>query len=179
MDSTTETTAVADAGTDAELAAAVALLDTTMGSPVTGDTKDLNIAQIAAGTPDLTILTRLVVTSGLLPTVRDGGPFTVFAPTNDAFAKLPPATVQAVLDDVTLATTILTLHVVPGSLTTDDLKKAAAAGTTLDTANGGKLKVEVDGEDILVGGAKIVLPDVPASNGTVQVVDSVIAEPNG
>jgi len=152
---------------------------TAMGSPPAGDTSKLNIAQIAAGTPDVSTLTRLVILAGLLPTVATGGPFTVFAPANDAFAKVDPATLATVKGDTKTLQSVLTLHVVPGKLTTDDLKKAAAAGTSLTTVNGGKLKVEVKGEDIYVGGAKIIIPDIPASNGVVQVVDSVITAPNG
>jgi len=165
-----------DTPTTAAPAAATGL---SMGSAPTGSTKDLNIAQIAAGTPATQTLTRLVLLAGLLPTVRDGGPFTVFAPTDDAFGKVDPATLQAVASDNKKLTTVLTLHVVPGTLTTDDLKQAAATGTSLTTAEGGKLKVEVKGEDIYVGGAKIIIPDIPAKNGQVHAVDSVITAANG
>ena len=155
---------------------APAAAGTAMGTPPEGDTRLLNITEIAAGTAPVSTLTRLVLLAGLLPTLRDGGPFTVFAPVNDAFAAVDPATLQSVASDNATLTKILTLHVVSGELTTKDLK--AADGTSLTTVNGGKLKVEVKGEDIYVGGAKIIIPDVMAKNGVIQVVDTVITAPN-
>jgi uncharacterized surface protein with fasciclin (FAS1) repeats len=148
-----------------------------MGSPITGDTTDYNIAEIAAGTPDVSTLTRLVITGGLLPTVRDGGPFTVLAPTNAAFAEVPAETLRALREDRAQQTDLLTLHVFPEALTSEDLAKAD--GTSIETVQGGKLLVEVDGEEITIGGAKVVLPDVEASNGVIHVIDSVITAPNG
>jgi uncharacterized surface protein with fasciclin (FAS1) repeats len=156
--------------------AAPAAAGTAMGSAPAGDTRLLNITQIAAGTPPVSTVTRLVIYAGLLPTLRDGGPFTVFAPVNDAFAKVDPATLQTVVGDVKTLQSILTLHVVPGEYTTKQLK--GLDGTSLTTVNGGKLKVEVKGEDIYVGGSKIIIPDIAAKNGVVQVVDTVITAPN-
>jgi uncharacterized surface protein with fasciclin (FAS1) repeats len=156
--------------------AAPAVAGTAMGSAPTGDTRLLNITQIAAGTAPVSTVTRLVIYAGLLPTLRDGGPFTVFAPVNDAFAKVDPATLQSVVGDVKTLQSILTLHVVPGELTVKDLK--AKDGQSLTTVNGGNLKVEVKGEDVYVGGAKIIIPDIAAKNGIVQVVDTVITAPN-
>ncbi|MGI9579391.1 MAG: fasciclin domain-containing protein [Microthrixaceae bacterium] len=143
-----------------------------MGSPPAGDTADLNIAEIAAGTADVSILTRLVITAGLFPTVRDGGPFTVFAPTNEAFGEIPAETLEALRMDRAAQADIILGHVVPGTLTVDDLE--AVSGGTLETAAGTQLTVEVDGDEISVGGALVVLPDVLASNGVVHVIDSVI-----
>ncbi len=148
-----------------------------MGSPPEGDTAELNIAEIAAGTADVSILTRLVITAGLFPTVRDGGPFTVFAPINEAFGAIPNATLEALRADRAAQADIILNHVVAGTVTTEDLE--AMSGGTLETANGKQLLVEASGADITVGGATIVLPDVAASNGMVHAVDSVIAEPNG
>ena len=150
---------------------------TNMGSPPTGDTAELNIAQIAAGTPDVSVLTRLVITGGLFTTVRDGGPFTVFAPTNEAFAEVPGTTLEALRADRPLQADIILNHVVPGTFSSEDL--VAMDGGTLETANGNALLVEVDGEEVTVGGAVVVLPDVEASNGMIHVVDAVIAQPNG
>jgi uncharacterized surface protein with fasciclin (FAS1) repeats len=151
----------------------------TMGSrPEPGaDTSELNIAQIAAGTAATQTLTRLVLQAGLAPVVVSPGPFTVFAPVEDAFAALPEGTLPSLVADTPQLQSVLTLHVVPGVYTSDDLK--AAAGTSLPTANGGSLLVEVDGDDIIVGGAKVVVPDIKASNGIVHAVDSVITAPNG
>jgi uncharacterized surface protein with fasciclin (FAS1) repeats len=156
--------------------AAPAAAGTAMGSAPTGDTRLLNITQIAAGTAPVSTVTRLVIYAGLLPTLRDGGPFTVFAPVNDAFAKVDPATLQSVVGDTKTLQSVLTLHVVAQELTTKDLK--ALDGQSVTTVNGGKLKVEVKGEDIYVGGAKIIIPNVAAKNGVIQVVDTVITAPN-
>ena len=76
-----------------------------------------------------------------------------------------------------MLTTVLTLHVVPGVYKSTDLMDLA--GQTLTTVQGGKLLVEMDGDDIVVGGAKVVAPDIMASNGVVHAVDSVIAKANG
>ena len=148
-----------------------------MGTPPEGDTADLNITQVAAGTAAVTNLTQLVVKAGLLPTLRDGGPFTVFAPVNEAFAALPFATYISVTEDNATLTKVLTLHVVPGTYSAQELQDLD--GTTLDTVEGGKLLVEMKGDDLYVGGAKVVVPDIAASNGVIHAVDAVIAAPNG
>jgi uncharacterized surface protein with fasciclin (FAS1) repeats len=166
----TESTAAAADGEEA-----VAVLP--MGTPPEGDTSELNIAQIATGTSAVTTLTQLVVKSGLAATLRDGGPFTVFAPVNEAFAALPPETLQSVVEDNATLTQVLTLHVVPGTYKSTDLMDLD--GKTLTTVEGGKLLVEMDGDDVIVGGAKIISPDIEASNGVIHAVDSVIASANG
>lgn len=166
----TETTAAAADGEES-----VAVLP--MGTPPEGDTSELNIAQIATGTSAVTTLTQMVVKAGLVPTLRDGGPFTVFAPVNEAFAALPPETLTAVVEDNATLTQVLTLHVVPGTYKSTDLMDLD--GKTLTTVEGGKLLVEMDGDDIIVGGAKVIGPDIEASNGMIHAVDSVIASPNG
>lgn len=150
-----------------------------MGSPPEegADTAELNITQIAAGTAAVTTLTQLVVKSGLLVTLRDGGPFTVFAPTNDAFSDIPFETYISVVEDNATLTDVLTLHVVPGTYSSTDLMDLD--GTTLTTVQGGELLVEVDGDDVIVGGAKVVAPDIVASNGVIHAIDTVITQPNG
>ena len=161
-------------------AAPAAMTGTPMGSPPAAgtDTKDLNIVQIAAGTGDVSTLTRLVLLAGLAPTLAGEGPFTVFAPPNAAFDAVDPATLMTVKEDRDTLTTVLTLHVVPGLYTTEDLK--AAAGTSLTTAAGGTLLVEVDADgNLIVGGAKVIGDEIPASNGIIHLVESVITAPNG
>jgi uncharacterized surface protein with fasciclin (FAS1) repeats len=178
----TESTAV-EGATDAAATETTVAADPaavlTMGTPPgpDTDTADLNITQIAAGTAAVTTLTQLVVKSGLLITLRDGGPFTVFAPVNEAFDALPFETYISVVEDNATLTTVLTLHVVPGVYKSTDLMDLD--GQTLTTVQGGKLLVEMDGDDIVVGGAKVVAPDIMASNGVVHAVDSVIAKANG
>jgi uncharacterized surface protein with fasciclin (FAS1) repeats len=148
-----------------------------MGSPPAGDTAALNIAQIAAGTPATQTVTRLVIEAGLVPTLATGGPFTVFAPVDDAFSAIDAATLRGLSADTAALTKVLTLHVVPGTYTTEQLR--SLSGTSLTTAQGGALLVEAKGEDVYVGGAKIAVPDIMASNGVVHAVDTVILQPNG
>lgn len=148
-----------------------------MGTPPEGDTAELNITEIAAGTAAVTTLTQLVVKSGLLTTLRDGGPFTVFAPVNEAFDAIPFETYISVTEDNATLTEVLTLHVVPGTYESTDLMDLD--GQTLTTVQGGKLLVEMDGDDIIVGGAKVAAPDIMASNGVIHAVDTVITQPNG
>ena len=148
-----------------------------MGSPPAGDTAALNIAQIAAGTPATQTVTRLVIEAGLVPTLATGGPFTVFAPVDDAFSAIDAATLRGLSADTAALTEVLTLHVVPGTYTTEQLR--SLSGTSLTTAQGGALLVEAKGEDVYVGGAKIAVPDIMASNGVVHAVDTVILQPNG
>lgn len=141
------------------------------------DTSAENIARIAAGTEATQTVTRLAIQAGLVGTLTSPGPFTVFAPVNDAFAAVPPDALQSVADDIPTLTKVLTLHVVPGTYTTAGLKQLD--GQSLTTVEGGKLLVQVKGKDVVVGGAKIAVPDITASNGVVHAVDTVILQPNG
>ncbi|MCB1269885.1 MAG: fasciclin domain-containing protein, partial [Microthrixaceae bacterium] len=165
-----------DSGTEAAEAETVAMSPgNAMGTPPTGDTAELNIAEIAAGTADVSTLTRLVIKGGLLPTVRDGGPFTVFAPTNEAFAEIPHDVLRDLSANQPELADVLTLHVLAGEYTAEDL--ASLDGSTVDTVQGGKLAVSVEGDVITVGGATVIAPDVFASNGVVHLVDTVITQP--
>jgi uncharacterized surface protein with fasciclin (FAS1) repeats len=137
-----------------------------------------NIVDIAAANPEFSTLVDLVGKAGLAGALSGPGPFTVFAPTNDAFAKVDQATLDALAADPTgKLADVLKLHVVSGKIMAADALKAA--GTSIETLNGGKLKVEVDGSDVVVGGAKVITPDVQASNGVIHAIDTVITTPNG
>lgn len=173
-----ETEATGDGSAEETDAAA----DTTewppMGSPVSLDsTSELNLAEIAAGVTETQTLTRLVLQAGLLPTIRDGGPFTVFAPVEDAFAAVDPDALRSIAHDKEQLTRVLTLHVVPGEFTSEDL--IAMEGSTLTTVEGGELRIEVDGDEVTVGGALVAVPDIRATNGVIHAVDTVITAPNG
>lgn len=175
----TEAEAEAPAAEEAAAETADPMAVIPMGTPPAegADTAELNITQIAAGTAAVSTLTQLVVKAGLVPTLRDGGPFTVFAPVNEAFAALPSETYFAVVHDNPTLTSILTLHVVPGTYSAADLMDLD--GQTLTTVEGGELLVEMDGDDVIVGGAKVVAPDIAASNGMIHAIDTVIASANG
>ena len=131
-------------------------------------------ATAASNNPQLTTLVAAVKAAGLVDTLNGPGPFTIFAPVNSAFAKLPAGTVDTLVkpENKDKLTSILTYHVVAGKkLSSADLAKM----TTLDTVNGGKLTIAVSGKTITVNGStKVVLADVQVANGTVYLIDSVL-----
>lgn len=131
-------------------------------------------ATAASNNPQLTTLVAAVKAAGLVDTLNGPGPFTIFAPVNSAFAKLPAGTVDTLLkpENKDKLTSILTYHVVAGKkLSSADL---ATAGT-LTTVNGQKLTVAVSGKTVTINGAtKSVLADVQVANGTVFLIDSVL-----
>ena len=141
-----------------------------------------NIVQNAVRSKDHTTLVALVEKAGLVDTLEGPGPFTVFAPTNLAFTKLPPETVGKVTSDKTLLTKVLTYHVIAGRLTTGDIEQKIRDGggkATLKTVEGGDLTAEMDGDDIILiddhaDRSKITVRDVLQSNGIIDVVDTVL-----
>jgi uncharacterized surface protein with fasciclin (FAS1) repeats len=134
------------------------------------------IVDVASSQPDFTTLVTAVDAAGLVETLSGEGPFTVFAPTNEAFEALPEGTLDTLLADPTGALTdVLTLHVIEGEV--DSAAALAAAGTCVDTL-GGSVAVEMDGDNLTVGGATVTTTDVPASNGVIHIIDAVIAEPS-
>jgi len=143
-----------------------------------------NIVQNAMNSDDHTTLVAAVKAAGLVDTLEGPGPFTVFAPTNEAFAKLPAGTVDTLLmteNKATLAK-ILTYHVVSGKLGSKEIAAAIKAGNgraELTTVNGGKLWAEMMGKDIVLtdekgGTARVTISNVFQSNGVIHVIDSVL-----
>jgi uncharacterized surface protein with fasciclin (FAS1) repeats len=131
-----------------------------------------DIVDNAMGSADHTTLVAAVKAAGLVETLKGSGPFTVFAPTNEAFNKLPKGTVETLLKPENKAklTNVLTYHVVPGSIMAKDLKD----GQKLKTVEGEELKVtEKDGK-WYVDGAQITIADVVSKNGVTHVVDQVV-----
>ena len=146
-----------------------------------------NIVQNALNSDDHTTLVAAVKAAGLVDTLEGPGPFTVFAPTNEAFAKLPAGTVDTLLmgaNKPTLAK-ILTYHVVSGKMDSREIAKAIKAGNgkaELTTVSGGKLWASMQGKDIVLtdekgGMAKVTIANVYQSNGVIHVIDSVL-QPN-
>jgi uncharacterized surface protein with fasciclin (FAS1) repeats len=145
-------------------------------------TKD--IVDNAVNSADHTTLVAAVKAAGLVDTLKSAGPFTVFAPTNEAFAKLPAGTVDNLLkpENKAMLVKILTYHVVPGRLSLDDLKKQIKEGhgqATLKTVSGGTLLAMMRGHDIMLKDEKgdtsmITIPNVFQSNGVIHVVDTVV-----
>jgi len=129
------------------------------------------VVEIAIGSPDHTTLVAAVQAAGLVETLSGTGPFTVFAPTNAAFAKLPAGTLDSLLKPENKAKLvgILTYHVVPAKVMAADVKTGEAP-----TVNGKKLALQADKNGVKVNGAKVVAADILGSNGVVHVVDTVI-----
>ena len=131
-----------------------------------------DIVGIASTNPDFETLTAALKAAGLVETLQGDGPFTVFAPTDDAFAKLPAGTLDELLKPENKAKlqAVLTYHVVGGAV-------KAAEVVTLDkakTVNGAEADITVDGGKVKVDGANVVKTDIVASNGVIHVIDAVI-----
>ena len=146
-------------------------------------TKD--IVDNAVNSADHTTLVAAVKAAGLVDTLKGAGPFTVFAPTNEAFAKLPAGTVDTLLkpENHDMLVKILTYHVVAGRWTTAQIKKEIRAGhgtATLKTVSGGTLWLMMNGEDNIIikdekgDVANLTIANVNQSNGVIQVIDSVL-----
>lgn len=143
-----------------------------------------NIVENAVNSKDHTTLVAAVKAAGLVPTLESAGPFTVFAPTNEAFDALPAGTVKSLLEPENKAklTSILTYHVVPGKLSSMDLMKMVKmhnGKTTLKTVQGENLFVTMKGKSIILSdengnSAKITIADVDQSNGVIHVINKVL-----
>ena len=143
-----------------------------------------NIVQNALNSDDHTTLVAAVKAAGLVDTLEGPGPFTVFAPTNEAFAKLPAGTVDTLLmtENKATLTKILTYHVVSGRMDSKEIAKAIKAGNgraELTTVSGGKLWAGMEGKDIVLtdekgGMAKVTIANVTQSNGVIHVIDAVL-----
>ena len=147
----------------------------TAASPApTAAAKD--IVAIASGDAQFKTLTKALGSAGLVTTLQGKGPFTVFAPTDAAFAALPKGTVENLLKPENKAqlTKILTYHVVPGSVLSTSLKSG-----DVKSVEGSSLKVGVNGSKVTVSGANVVKADIKASNGVIHVIDKVLMPPKG
>ena len=132
--------------------------------------KDIVDTAVAAG--QFKTLAAALQAAGLVDTLKGAGPFTVFAPTDEAFAKLPKGTVEDLLKPENKAklTAVLTYHVVPGKVMAADVVKVKEA----KTVQGGSLKVSTAGGKVAVDNANVVKTDIAASNGVIHVIDSVV-----
>jgi uncharacterized surface protein with fasciclin (FAS1) repeats len=143
-----------------------------------------NIVQNAMNSKDHTTLVAAVKAADLVTTLEAKGPFTVFAPTNEAFGKLPAGTVDTLLkpENKKTLTGVLTYHVVPGSVTAENLIgkiKADGGEATLKTVNGENLTAKMDGDSVVLtdakgGMSKVTIADVMQSNGVIHVIDTVL-----
>lgn len=130
-----------------------------------------DIVAVAAGNDDFSTLVAAVKAAGLVETLQGEGPFTVFAPTNDAFAKLPAGTVENLLkpENKDQLVSILTYHVVPGKVMAADVVGLSEA----DTVQGSKITIDT-ADGVKVDNANVVVTDINASNGVIHVIDRVI-----
>ncbi len=132
------------------------------------------IVDIAVADGRFTTLVAALKAAKLDGVLSGPGPFTVFAPTDEAFAKLPAGTVEALLADIPTLSSILTYHVVPGSVYAADVVKVTSA----PTVQGSQIAVEVRGGSVFLNGSsRVVLVDIKASNGVIHVIDAVILPP--
>lgn len=150
----------------------------------TETTANKNIVALAQDNPQVSTLVTAITAAGLGETLSGTGPFTVFAPSNAAFAKLDKATLDGLLKPENKAklASLLTYHVVAGDVKSGDLAKLISDGkgtATVKTVNGGSLKASMDGNKIVLTDAKggkstVTAPDMVASNGTIHLVDTVV-----
>jgi len=129
----------------------------------------MDIVDTAVGAGTFNTLVAAVTAAGLVDTLKGEGPFTVFAPTDDAFAALPEGTVEALLADPEALAAILTYHVIAGKVMSTDLSE----GLTATTVNGADVTITLEG-GAKVNGANITAADIEASNGVIHVIDAVI-----
>lgn len=150
---------------------------TTTADDMAGDDMgDETIVDIAAGNPDFSTLVSLVTSAELAETLSGEGPFTVFAPTDEAFSSVPTETIEQLQADPTGALAdVLKLHVVSGKVLAADAMELD--GQCVDTL-GGKVKIAKSGSDLTIGGATIVQTDIEGSNGVIHVLDGVITAPS-
>ena len=138
-----------------------------MAAPASSDD---TIVDIAVGAGNFNTLVAAVQAAGLVETLSGEGPFTVFAPTDEAFAKLPEGTIEALLNDKEKLTSILTYHVVAGKVMAADVVNLTSA----KTVNGQEVEIKVWDGKVMIDGATVVTTDIEASNGVIHVIDSVI-----
>lgn len=131
---------------------------------------DIIDTAVAAGT--FKTLAAAVTAAGLVDTLKGAGPFTVFAPSDDAFAKLPAGTVESLLNDIPKLTAILTYHVVAGKVMAADV--VTMDGKTAATVNGALLNISTTGGVKLNGEVNVVATDITCTNGVIHVIDSVL-----
>lgn len=134
-----------------------------------------DIVDTAVGAGQFKTLVAALKAADLVETLKGPGPFTVFAPTDEAFAKLPAGTVESLLKPENKAklTAILTYHVVPGAVKAEQVTKLTEA----KTVNGAMIKVSTHDGKVMINGATVVKADIPASNGVIHVIDKVILPP--
>jgi uncharacterized surface protein with fasciclin (FAS1) repeats len=138
-----------------------------------------NIVEIAAGNPDFSTLVSLVSAAGLVDVLADpNASWTVFAPTNEAFSRVPQAVLDTLAADPALLTRVLTYHVVEGAVTSDSLSDMMVPSMEMEAvgspAIGSELSIALDDMGVTVDGVRVIAADIIATNGVIHVIDSVL-----
>ena len=155
--------------------ASMALVVGLVAGPASGakGTKKQSIADIASGSKQFETLTSLLAQADLVETLDGKGRFTVFAPTDAAFAKVPQSTLDALAADPEQLKAVLLYHVAPGTLTARKVVKRKS----IRTLNGARVKVRANSKGVRVNSAKVTKTDIRAGNGVIHVIDSVLLPP--
>lgn len=167
----TETTAAAAAETTAAEAAATTAAEGVASGEILGKTPNIFYTAVKAGS--FLTLAKLLANADLIDTIKGPGPYTVFAPTDAAFAAVPADTLNALLADKAKLQKVLLYHVLPGNLMAADLK----VGNT-ESAEGSTVAITKDVDKVSVNGVAVIAPDIVASNGVIQVIDQVLLPPD-
>jgi len=153
---------------------AVALMGAIVLAPTAAQAQGKDIVETAVGAGTFNTLAAALTAAGLVETLKGPGPFTVFAPTDAAFAKIPAAALQALLADKAKLTAVLTYHVVPGTVLASQVVGLSEAGTV----QGGKVAIKVVGGKVMLnGGTTVTATDIKATNGVIHVIDTVLMPP--
>ena len=136
-----------------------------------------NIVQVASGAPQFSTLVSLIKKAGLVKTLSGKGPFTVMAPTNAAFAKVPKATLDSIANDKATLTKVLTYHVISGKVPAS--KVVTLNGKDVPTVEGSTIAVSVKGGKVYLNGStQVTKTDIPASNGVIHQINGVLLPPD-
>jgi uncharacterized surface protein with fasciclin (FAS1) repeats len=157
------------------ISAPVLAQNMTKEKPMATTAKTQTIVDVASGNKDFSTLVKAVKAAGLVETLSGPGPFTVFAPTNAAFAALPKATLADLLKPENKAklAKVLTYHVVSGTVLAKDVKPGS-----VKTVEGGSVTIKAEGGKVMVNEATVTRTDIKASNGVIHVIDKVLLPPN-
>jgi uncharacterized surface protein with fasciclin (FAS1) repeats len=153
--------------------AAVLAVDSLARNSAAADTAAKDIVDTAVSAGSFQTLVKAVQAADLASTLKSPGPFTVFAPTDEAFAALPKEKLEALLKDKQALTAVLTYHVVPGKVMAADVVKVSSA----KTVQGQPLAISTQGKEVRVNNARVVKTDILCSNGVIHVIDAVVLPP--
>jgi uncharacterized surface protein with fasciclin (FAS1) repeats len=146
-----------------------------VATPTVSQAQEKDIVETAVAAGSFNTLAQALTAAGLIETLKGPGPFTVFAPTDEAFAKVPKATLDALLADKEALKAVLLYHVVPGKVMAADAIKLD--GKSAKMASGAEAKVSVMGGTVMVNQAHVTQADIAAKNGVIHVIDAVILPP--